>query len=311
MSWIESRALDSYPGFVALAKPLGDRLGFTALPEVAHLTVFACVASFAAQKLSAIISPVIFSSYYPTNRVKKNDWDLHMVGWLYAFMATPVAIHLLRHPSASLAADPLYGVGLPEQRLSAIAVGYFIWDAFVTARHIGTQGFGFFLHGAVCLVAFLFTLRPFVLWCGPTFLIWETSTIFLNAHWLLDKLHMTGSIAQMVNGLFLVASYVVVRLIMGTYISVRLWKLLVPAAKDTSFLALRVRDAGRIRWLYLILNLAANSLNFYWFRLMLLALKKRFVPTSKAGARQAERAREKPIPVDGKIANQDKRVKGQ
>jgi hypothetical protein len=36
-----------------------------------------------------------------------------------------------------------------------------------------------------------------------------------------------------------------------------------------------------------------------------------FVPTSKAGARQAERAREKPIPVDGKIANQDKRVKGQ
>jgi hypothetical protein len=34
----------------------------------------------------------------------------------------------------------------------------------------------------------------------------------------------------------------------GTYNSVRLWKLLVPAAKDTSFLALRVRDAGRIRW---------------------------------------------------------------
>lgn len=84
---------------------------------------------------------------------------------------------------------------------------------------------------------------------------------------------------------------------MGTYNSIRLWKLLVPVASDTSFLALRVRDAGRIRWLYLILNLAANSLNFvsrsllkhgfyvgahnerarlqYWFRLMLLALKKR------------------------------------
>lgn len=201
---------------------------------------------------------------------------------------------------------------------------------------------------------------------------------FLNAHWLLDKLHMTGSVAQMVNGLFLVcvlpprlvagrklrlttslfsASYVVVRLIMGTYNSVRLWKLLVPAAKDTGFLALRVRDAGRIRWLYLILNLAANSLNFVsrdllppahmeltpacppavlvpldaagaeetvsWFpvsfgpfqqfrKLTKHAWHSRsFVPTSKAGARQAERAREKPIPVDGKIAHQDKRVKGQ
>ena len=83
MSWIESRALDSYPGSIALARPLGDRLGFTALPEVAHLTVFACVASFAAQKLSAIISPLIFRSYYPTNRVKKNDWDLHMVSPLF------------------------------------------------------------------------------------------------------------------------------------------------------------------------------------------------------------------------------------
>ena len=51
-------------------------------------------------------------------------------------MATPVAIHLLRHPSASLAADPLYGVGLPEQRLSAIAVGYFIWVSTDPPLHI-------------------------------------------------------------------------------------------------------------------------------------------------------------------------------
>jgi hypothetical protein len=33
---------------------------------------------------------------------------------------------------------------------------------------------------------------------------WELSTIFLNAHWLFDKLKMTGSKAQMLNGLFLV-----------------------------------------------------------------------------------------------------------
>ncbi|GAA5976959.1 hypothetical protein JCM10908_005692 [Rhodotorula pacifica] len=311
MSWIESQALEPHRAFVKLARPLGDRLGLTALPEVAHLTVLACLASFAAQKLSARVSPRLFGSYYPASRVKRDDWDLHMVGWLYAFIAEPIALHLLRHPSASLSADPLYGVALPEQRLSAIAAGYFVWDAFVTARHIGTQGVGFFLHGAVCLVAFLFTLRPFVLWCGPNFLIWELSTIFLNMHWLLDKLHMTGSIAQMINGFFLVASYVVVRLIMGTYNSIRLWKLLVPAVGDNSLNALRVRDAGSLRWLYLVLNLAANSLNFYWFRLMLLALRKRFVPATSSGTRQTEHARGKPIPVDGKIADQDKRAKGE
>ncbi|POY72708.1 hypothetical protein BMF94_4538 [Rhodotorula taiwanensis] len=328
MSWIESRALEPYPALVALARPLGDRLGFTALPQVAHLAVSSCIVSFGLQKLSAAVSPRVFGKYYPTNRVKKDDWDLHMVcpfpasrakhsttalltvgrtytqvGWAYAFVAAPIAIYLLRHPSPALTADPLYGVALPEQRLSAIAIGYFIWDAFVTARHIGTQGIGFFLHGAVCLTAFLFTLRPFVLWCGPSFLV------FLNAHWLFDKLHMTGSIGQMVNGLFLVLSYIVVRLGFGTFNSYKLIKLLVPSASNSSLNALRVREVGAIRWMYLALNIMANSLNFYWFRLMLLALKKRFVPSPNS--RQAEKTRGKPIPVDGKIQNQDQRVKGE
>lgn len=78
MSWIESRALEPYPFSVALARPLGDRLGFTALPEVAHLALASCVTSFVLQRLSARISPKIFRSYYPTNRLKKDDWDLHM-----------------------------------------------------------------------------------------------------------------------------------------------------------------------------------------------------------------------------------------
>ncbi|GAA6024588.1 hypothetical protein JCM8202_005065 [Rhodotorula sphaerocarpa] len=286
MSWIESRALEPYPFSVAFARPLGDRLGFTALPEVAHLAFASCVTSFILQRLSARISPKIFRSYYPTNRLKKDDWDLHMVGWAYSFVAAPIAFHLLRNPSPSLVADPLYGTALPEQRLAAIAAGYFIWDAYVTGRHVGTQGVGFFLHGAVCLVAFLFTLRPFVLWCAPSFLIWETSTIFLNAHWLFDKLHMTGSIGQMVNGLFLVLSYVVVRIGFGTYTSYRFVKLVLPSASDTSLHAVRAREAGSIRWLFLALNLLANSLNFYWFRLMLLALKKRFVPADKKATPQ-------------------------
>lgn len=78
MSWIESRALEPYPFSVAFARPLGDRLGFTALPEVAHLAFASCVTSFILQRLSARISPKIFRSYYPTNRLKKDDWDLHM-----------------------------------------------------------------------------------------------------------------------------------------------------------------------------------------------------------------------------------------
>ncbi|GAA6022910.1 hypothetical protein JCM10207_006861 [Rhodosporidiobolus poonsookiae] len=291
MSWISSPALDT-PSWTAPLEPfIADTLDFKALPPVVHLSIYAAVASFAAQKLSSILSPFVFRGYYPAERRKRDDWDLHMVGWAYAIVATPIALHCLRSPSIELDIDPLYGTALREQRLSAIAVGYFLWDAFVTAKHIRSQGAGFFLHGAGCFNAFLFTLKPFLLWCGPNFLVWELSTIFLNFHWLCDKLHMTGSIAQMVNGLFLVTTYVSARLIWGTYNSYRLWRLLLPSAADMSAKAILARETPSwIRLLYLFLNILMNSLNFYWFRLMVLALLKRFKPSAAANAHK------KPVP---------------
>ena len=54
-------------------------------------------------------------------------------------IATPLAITLILNPSKEIVADRLYGYGVAEGRLSALAVGYFIWDAFVSAKHIGTQ----------------------------------------------------------------------------------------------------------------------------------------------------------------------------
>jgi hypothetical protein len=116
------------------------------------------------------------------------------VGWAFAFFAVPLALYCLLNPSAALEVDPLYGISTRETRLSALAVGYFAWvchlsffsrrkkkkqvlmngneqDAFVTSLHIKTQGLGFFLHGFGCFNAFLFTLRPFLMWCGPNFLI--------------------------------------------------------------------------------------------------------------------------------------------
>lgn len=93
------------------------------------------------------------------------------VGWFYSIVATPLAFSLILSPSASIIADPIYGYGLPEARLSALATGYFLWDLSVSAKHISTQGLGFFLHGAGCFAAFLFTLSPFLMFCGPNFLI--------------------------------------------------------------------------------------------------------------------------------------------
>jgi len=95
---------------------------------------------------------------------------------------------------------------------------------------------------------------------------------------------MTGSTLQLVNGVFLLSTYVGARLIWGTYNSYQLLQLL--------FFSDAGLDAPKnVRVLYLGLNLLMNSLNFFWFRAMVAALRKRFVKGGKA----------EPIDTSGKL----------
>ncbi|GAA5839054.1 hypothetical protein JCM3766R1_004567 [Sporobolomyces carnicolor] len=293
MSWLSSPALVAPDWIRPYAQPFADTIGLPKLGPTLHLAIYSCAASFALQKLSSILSPIVASKHYPKIKRKQDDWDLHIVGWAFSLFAAPLAFHLIRNPSPELGFDPLTGSALREERLSAIAAGYFVWDTFVSTLHINTQGFGFFLHGIGCCIAFSFTLRPFLLWCGPCFLIWEVSTIFLNMHWFLDKTNRTGSLLQMINGFFLVSAYIVCRLIFGVYNSYKLFVLLF---STSSVLTKATQEGtGWIRYLYLAINLTMNGLNFFWFRAMLLALRKRFVSPSSAEARK------QPIQVDGKL----------
>ncbi|SCV67662.1 BQ2448_5273 [Microbotryum intermedium] len=277
--------------------PLAHVIGVPKWAGVVHLTILSCAASFLLQRISHVLSPHLFPNTYPKIKRKQDDWDLHVVGWAFAFIATPFAFDMIRHPSPEIVLDRAYGFGIAEARLNAFATGYFIWDAIVSAQHISTQGLGFFLHGFGCMIAFLFTLKPFLLYCGPDFLIWEFSTIFLNAHWYLDKFGMTGSTLQLVNGIFLVGAYVGARLIWGIYNSYQLWMLFFGPKADPR--------TGNVRYLYCGLNVLMNGLNFFWFRAMVLALKKRFVKPEPG-------ARHERIEINGKLtsssSSSDKKV---
>lgn len=66
--WLES----------ALLGPL-SAVGLPKLAGVAHITLAACLASFALQKASAVISPRLFPKTYPKIKAKQDDWDLHVV----------------------------------------------------------------------------------------------------------------------------------------------------------------------------------------------------------------------------------------
>lgn len=149
--------------------------------------------------------------------------------------------------------------------------------------------------------------RPFVNYYSSTFILYELSSPFLNFHWFFDKLSLTGSKRQLINGIFLLLTFFSCRLCWGTYQSLRvyqdMWRALhhVPVSQQLDLQKLNgttgtvpvpvhsdiMRFAGEeflplwLAIIYLGSNLVLNTLNFFWFGKMIDAMRKRFQPSKK------------------------------
>jgi hypothetical protein len=163
---------------------------------------------------------------------------------------------------------------------------------------------------------------------APTFILYELSSPFLNIHWFCDKLNMTGSTLQFVNGIVLLFTFFSCRLCWGTYNSIRVfndvWRAYIAGTviqndpetgklSSTTTLGnggfkhdvLQFADGQSVPlWLaaaYLISNLTLNGLNWFWFGKMIETLRKRFDPP--LGTRQPE---EKAAPVSKPVREDEK-----
>ena len=117
--------------------------------------------------------------------------------------------------------------------------------------------------------------RPFGNYYGVSFVLYELSTPFLNVHWMLDKLGMTGSDAQLYNGMALMSTFFGCRLVWGSY---QTWLL--------SHDMLAAWQAGPVPEVlfgtYLLANATLTGLNFFWFSKMVKTIRKRFSGASES-----------------------------
>ncbi|PHH68777.1 hypothetical protein CDD82_288 [Ophiocordyceps australis] len=171
--------------------------------------------------------------------------------------------------------------------IQALAGGYFVWDFVVTLRNFDVFGFGTLAHAVAAMIVYLLGFRPLVNYYSAVFILWELSTPFLNIHWFMDKIGMTGSNAQLYNGIALLFTFFSCRLVYGTYQSVRVFRDIWPAVnshpspglRGSPIMAFASEKSTVPLWLaviYLVSNLTLNSLNFYWFVMMIRAVRKRF-----------------------------------
>ncbi|KAI5121026.1 hypothetical protein M0805_005971 [Coniferiporia weirii] len=265
-----------------LSRPTAQALGLSKLPEHAPVIVFSALFFWT---VHIVVGPTLSKTLFPgayrrlKTRRDRNNWDIRVVSLLHALIVIPLAYQNLYLPA--LDADRAFGWDSREGTLAGIACGYFLWDTLESVIHFSDVGF--VVHGLACFFIYFLSFKPFIAFYGPRFLFWELSTPFLNIHWFLDKMGLTGSTAQLVNGLCLLGTFAGTRLVYGSFQSYAFYRTL---------LSIRDEVPLAVVLLYGIGNVVLNGLNVLWFTKMVAALRKRMKSPRKAGE-----------PVDGEKIN--------
>jgi hypothetical protein len=294
-----------------LSQPIADFLSLPTLPLHAHEILFAFYFYHTINKrISPWVSSRLFpSTYNSLNARSKINWDVHVVSFVQSTFIIFLALWVMWKDEERAAMDwkgRVFGYTGACGMIQAFAGGYFLWDLMVSSLHFDIFGPGLLAHAVSALAVYALGFRPFVNFYAPNFILYELSSPFLNIHWFMDKLNMTGSRAQLYNGIVLLVTFFGCRLIWGmwqsgcvtfdvyrAFISGRLAPGLggkaVPAevgepGKDwgPDVEIMRFIGDGQVPlWLcgsYLAANFTLNLLNVYWFKVMIDALRKRFEP---------------------------------
>lgn len=182
---------------------------------------------------------------------------------IHVVIVVPLALRCLDLPHVE--ENRAFGWDESMGTANAVATGYFIWDTLDAVFCF--DAVGFVLHGFACFLIYSLSFRPFVGYYSTRCLLWETSTIFLNIHWFLDKTGKTGSPQQFVNGIVLLFTFLFVRIIWGGIVSYQFFLELLKVRDEIPALLFLVYGGG---------NLVLQGLNYFWFYSMIIALKKRF-----------------------------------
>ncbi|KAI6715527.1 hypothetical protein PZA11_003454 [Diplocarpon coronariae] len=315
--------LSPIPWLSRAVQPFSDFFHLATLPLHIHEVVISFLAytlinDVVAPKLSRRLFPVQYAKLSPERKI---NWDVHVVSLVQSTTINLLALWVMFYDEERKNMDwqqRIWGYTGAAGMIQGMATGYFLWDLIVTLQNVRVFGLGMLAHALSALIVFSFGFRPFVNFYGCTFILYELSSPFLNFHWFFDKLDMTGSKAQLYNGIILLFTFFSCRLVWGTYQSVRVyqdvWQALhhqpvttsidIDALNGTAAAAGKsaapihddmMRFAGEeyvplwLAFTYLGSNVVLNTLNFYWFGKMVETVRKRFQPS------QEPRPKEKPV----------------
>ncbi|KAI8904707.1 TLC domain-containing protein [Gorgonomyces haynaldii] len=195
------------------------------------------------------------AGYDKLSQVKKHSWAMHITSIVNAPLVSVMAIMGLFE---TFRMDHVYGYSAHVATTLSLAVGYFLYDTLLSWHTRSDAGIGFVFHG---LGSFL---KPVFHYYSCLVLLFEVSTIFLNIHWFCDKIGLTGSTFQWINGIFLLLSFFSIRLVMTPIFIVEFWSNV-----------LKMDLPVVVSVFYFVMPSALTLLNVFWFYRMIASLQAR------------------------------------
>jgi len=303
---------------VEASQPLANFLSMPTLALHMHEILFAfALYTF----LFVVVSPIFSRAVWPQTYANLNrrtlvNWDVHIVSFFQSVFISALSLWVIFADEERKSIRPK---NMWEQRIweytgaggmvQSFALGYFTWDFIMCSYYINIFGVGMLAHAISALSVFALGYRPFIYFYAPVFLLYELSSPFLNIHWFCDKLNLTGSSIQAINGALLTSTFFGCRLIWGNlssfWVFYDIFRSIQKGHTDLTTFdfgaphIFSTRDLLRIYgeeqgqrlafvggqkiplWLalaYLSSNITLNSLNIFWFGKMIQTIRKRFDP---------------------------------
>lgn len=239
-------------------------LGLTKLPDHLHEVILFAVFYELLFCVSSLVSPHLVPEYRNLSPRTKYNFDMHVASHVNAILLCALSFPMLGgDPNLTTLTSYTPWAGL----LCAAAVGYFIWDTWVSSKHSSLFGMGFVLHAVAALITFLQAFYPFMLNYAAPFVWFEASTPFVNIHWFAT--HVKGLVSERlykINGLGLLTVFFLCRILSGPIYGFKMFRE-----------AFTTELPGVPTWAVIVVltcYLSLVFLNFFWFSKMIrIALK--------------------------------------
>lgn len=147
-----------------LVEPIANALALPSLPLHVHEVLLAATFyAFIDQVISPLLSPYLFPNTYPKlDRRAKVNWGLHVVSFVQSCIINSLSLYVIIFDEERMAwrddenwEKRIWGYTGLTGFTQSVALGYFLWDLYMSARWVEITGWGMLAHAIATCAMFI------------------------------------------------------------------------------------------------------------------------------------------------------------